>query len=122
MNQPPTQGSECNNVWDDIKFYEWGIDLVWHDQSGNWIPDEYRYHPNDNSILNWYSYCDLYGITWDLPRLLPNWAIDEMDQFYRERYYLPFSNENDPQFELPEYKQPEPPPQQQTFPEDHEEQ
>lgn len=79
---------ECNHGWDEDVFYSLGLDRVWHDNSGNWIPDEYRYDGNENNILGWYSYCQVHNIHWPYPVGLPNWAIEDMDQYYRDSYYL----------------------------------
>ena len=63
--------------------------MVWHDDSGHWIPFGQRYaHVSEtNYPLRWYAYCDYYGIHWDKPRILPQWAIDEMDRYYGDKYY-----------------------------------
>lgn len=79
---------DCNDLWNEHTCYELDLHLVWHDNSGNWIPDEYRYHYDENGTLDWYSYCDFYDIHWSAPRLLPVWLIDDMDQYYRDQYYF----------------------------------
>jgi hypothetical protein len=77
---------ECNKDIVDDSYYDLGLDLIWHD-GGNWIPDEYRCPPGHSQPLNWYEYCDAYNITWLFPRTIPNWAMESMDQYYRDKYY-----------------------------------
>jgi len=89
-----TMDEECNNDVDDTLFYFLGLDLVWHDNNGHWIPDEYRYPPGHPQPLNWYEYCVSYNITWTISGTLPNWAIELMDQYYRDLYYNTQSEEN----------------------------
>ena len=83
-----------NIIWNEHTFYDLDLHLVWHDGSGNWIPDEYRYHIEENGALDWSTSCVYYGILWDAPRLLPQWAIMDMDQFYRAQYYQNLTEEN----------------------------
>jgi len=84
---------DCNDVWNEQVFYTLGLDQVWCD-NGNWIPDEYRYHINENELLDWYSYCENHGINLPFPQVLPTWAIDMMDQYYRELFYGQLTEEN----------------------------
>ena len=85
---------ECNNGVDEAQFYYLCLDLVWHDNNGHWTPDEFRYLPGHPQPLNWYEYCDAYNIIWLCPRTLPNWAIETMDQYYRDRHYQNTSEDN----------------------------
>jgi hypothetical protein len=85
---------DCNNGISDELFYGPGLDLVWHDNNGYWIPDEFRYPPGQPQPLSWYEYCDTYNIIWLFPRTLPNWAIDSMDQYYRDSHYYNLDEEN----------------------------
>ena len=84
---------ECNNDINDELFYDLGLDRVWHDDRG-WIPDTFRYPPEQPRPLTWYEYCYLYNIIWRYPRSLPNWAIESMDQYYRDSYYGNLTEEN----------------------------
>jgi len=79
---------DCNDIWNEDVFYDLDLHLVWHDSSGNWIPYEYReaYYSEENNPMDWYSYCDYLGIQWSAPRILPSWAIADMDQYYRDKY------------------------------------
>ena len=80
---------DCNDLWNEDTFYELDLHMVWHDGSGNWIPDEHRhtYYSEENNTVDWYMYCDYHGIQWYAPRILPLWAIKEMDQYYRDKHY-----------------------------------
>ena len=84
---------DCNDAWNEHIFYDLGLDQVWC-INGNWIPDEDRYHINENDTLDWYSYCQAYGIHWSFPQLLPDWAIYDMDQYYRDLYYQNLTEDN----------------------------
>ena len=88
-----TVDDDCNFIWNEEVFYDLGLDQVWCD-NGNWIPDEYRYHINENGTLDWYSYCHYYNIPWSWPEFLPNWAIEDMDQYYRDQYHLLLTDDN----------------------------
>ena len=46
------------------------VSIKYGDSDGTWIPDEYRYHINENGILDWYSYCQAYGIDWSYPSIV----------------------------------------------------
>ena len=85
---------ECNDLWNEDTFYTLDLHMVWHDNSGNWIPDEYRYHIEENNTMDWYSYCDYSGIIWYAPRILPLWAIWDMDQYYRDDYHQSLTENN----------------------------
>jgi len=85
---------ECNTGVTDDMFYNAGLDLVWHDNDGHWIPDEFRYPPGHSQPLNWYEYCDAYNIIWVFPSTLANWAIESMDEYCRDRYYQNASEQN----------------------------
>jgi len=87
---------------DDVVFYYLGLNLVWHDQHGHWIPDEYRYRCNETVTTDWYDYAATHGITWELPPILPTWAIIEMDQYYRDKYYGISSEEEDEEVKIEE--------------------
>src|SRR5437763_682404 len=78
--------NDCNYCWNEWVFYELHLDLVWK-SNGNWIPDHERYPEGWVDQLDWYTYCDRFGIPSETPRLLPDWAIEEMDQYYRDTYY-----------------------------------
>ena len=94
MASPSATVEEENNGLDDDVFYALGLDRVWHDDGGNWIPDEHRYHGDENQIMDWYSYCQVHHINWGFPQLLPNWAIEDMDQYYRDLYKDHLSEHN----------------------------
>jgi hypothetical protein len=79
-----------NSSRNDEVFYALGLDQVWH-EGGNWIPLEYRY----NGAMDWYSYVDVYNIDWPYERKLPEWAIQDMDNYYQEKYYLSSTDENE---------------------------
>ena len=111
MSQTPIQNQDDNDDTDWNQFYLWGLDLVWRDNNGHWIRDEYRYDPDDNLILDWYSYCDVYNIQWNYPRLLTNWLIEDMDQHYREQCYDSYADEENAQPNSPEHKDLEQPQQ-----------
>ena len=84
---------DCNLVWNEEVFYDLGLDQVWC-INGDWIPDEERYHINENGAMDWYSYSDLYHIAGTFPALLPTFAIEDMDQYYRDRYYGIITEDN----------------------------
>ena len=85
---------DCNDTWNDDLLYYLGWQQVWHDHHGEWIPDEDRHHPDENGLDNWYDYCDYHNIRWDYPRFLPHWAIEYMDNLYRDEYYQSLNEEN----------------------------
>lgn len=68
---------DCNHCWNEQVFSQLGLDLVWK-VDGVWIPGYERPFQQ----LDWYSYCDTFGIPWQYPRLLPEWAIQNMDDYH----------------------------------------
>jgi hypothetical protein len=82
-----------NSLRNDEVFYALGLDQVWHD-GGNWIPLEYRYN-GETKEMDWYTYVDVYNIDWLFERKLPSWAIQDMDNYYQEKYYLSSTDENE---------------------------
>lgn len=70
---------DCNYCWNEQVFYQLGLDLVWK-ENGHWIAGHDRYPEGGTQQLGWYAYCDTFGIPWPLPRLLPDWAITNMDE------------------------------------------
>jgi hypothetical protein len=77
---------ECNHCWNEDVFYTLGLHHVWK-INGHWIPDHDRYPEGWIPQLDWYTYCDTFHIPWSDTRLLPNWAIESMDEYNREDYY-----------------------------------
>ena len=66
--------------------------MVWT-HNGTWIPDHLRYPEGWVDQLDWYTYCDTFHIPWEAARLLPWWAMEEMDQYQRDKYYRHTSRE-----------------------------
>jgi hypothetical protein len=99
LSSPPFDTSstiehhDCNDIWNEQVFYDLGLDQVWCD-NGNWIPDEYRYHIDENCTLDWYSYCRVHQINWPWPQRLPGWAIDAMDRHFRDLYHQNLTENN----------------------------
>lgn len=69
----------CNFCWNEEVFSQLGLPLVWM-RNGLWIAGYERYIEGGTQPLGWYAYCDAFGIPWPYPRLLPDWAIANMDE------------------------------------------
>ena len=63
---------DCNDCWNEQVFSRLGLPLVWK-RDGMWVLRHER------EQLGWYAYCDRFSIPWPYPRLLPHWAIANMD-------------------------------------------
>ena len=68
----------CNHCWNEQTLYDLGLHQVWK-VNGHWIPMHERYPEGWTQQLGWYAYCDTFNIPWPYPRLLPEWAITNMD-------------------------------------------
>jgi hypothetical protein len=78
--------NDCNYCWNEDVFYQLHLEQVWT-HNGTWIPDHLRYPEGWVDQLDWYTYCDTFHIPWEAARLLPWWAMEEMDQYHRDNYY-----------------------------------
>ena len=82
-----SQEGNCNYCWNELVFQQLGLHEVWK-VNGLWIPQYERYPDGGTHQLGWYEYCDAFGIPWPYPRLLPDWAIANVDEQHEREVHM----------------------------------
>ena len=77
----------CNHCWNEQTLYNLGLHHVWK-VNGHWIPMHERYPEGWTQQLGWYTYCDTFNIHWPYPRLLPEWAITNVDHQHQYEWSM----------------------------------